>query len=122
MVSERITSRISRSAARGRVYVAAPAGVGVVLGHLDRGGRNADRTLEHGVPALELDLAAAWRRYLLEGGNVWPGFGGLLEGQPEIEDVPGLISRFQIRSMSSGTERRTEAGPPCTCMSLRAAP
>src|SRR5215213_1091878 len=36
-------------------------------------------------------------------------------GRVRSKTRPGLIWRFQIRSIRSGRNRRTGAGPPCTC-------
>jgi hypothetical protein len=38
--------------------------------------------------------------------------GGLIEGQFQVEDFAGLDRRVQIRSINSGRNRRTGAGPP----------
>ena len=39
--------------------------------------------------------------------------GGLVEGKSRSNTLPGSIWRFQIRSIRSGRNRRTGAGPPC---------
>ena len=38
--------------------------------------------------------------------------GRLLQGEGEVEDLPGSMRRSTIRSIRSGRKRRTGAGPP----------